>query len=45
VPPALTLAEALKTMAALRAESVIVPALELERLRSRQALFYLDAVG
>ena len=37
--------EALREIAALRAESVIVPALELERLRSRQAIFYLDAVG
>lgn len=37
--------EALAVIAALRAESVIVPALDLERLRSRQALFYLDAVG
>jgi len=37
--------EALPAIAALRAESVIVPALDLERLRSRQALFYLDAVG
>jgi hypothetical protein len=37
--------EALSEIAALRAESVIVPALALERLRSRQALFYLDAVG
>jgi hypothetical protein len=30
---------------ALRAESAIVPALELERLRSRDVLFYLDSVG
>jgi len=30
---------------ALRAESCIVPALELERLRSREVLFYLDAVA
>ena len=29
---------------ALRAESCIVPALELERLRSREVLFFLDAV-
>ena len=30
---------------ALRAESCIVPALELERLRSREVLFFLDAVA
>jgi hypothetical protein len=29
----------------LRAESVVVPALELERLRSRTVLFFLDTVG
>jgi Anticodon binding domain len=40
-----TTEEALPVIAALRAESVLVPALDLERLRSRQALFYLDAVG
>lgn len=32
-------------IADLRAESCIVPALELERLRSRDVLFYLDSVG
>ncbi|HVA32790.1 MAG TPA: hypothetical protein VNG31_01505 [Candidatus Baltobacteraceae bacterium] len=32
-------------IAALRAESCVVPALELERLRSRQVLFFLDSVG
>ena len=32
-------------IAALRAESCIVPALELERLRSRDVLFFLDAVA
>jgi hypothetical protein len=37
--------EALRTISALRAEAVIVPALDLERLRSRQVLFYLDTVG
>ena len=30
---------------ALRSESCIIPALELERLRSRDALFFLDAVA
>ncbi len=40
-----TLDEALVEIAALRAEAVIVPALELERLRNRQVLFFLDAVG
>lgn len=37
--------EALPFIAALRAEAVIVPALALERLRSRQVLFFLDTVG
>jgi hypothetical protein len=32
-------------IADLRAESCVVPALELERLRSRDVLFYLDSVG
>lgn len=32
-------------VAALRAESCIIPALELERLRSREALYFLDSVG
>lgn len=40
-----TLGEALAEAAALRAESTIVPALELERLRNRQVLFFLDAVS
>jgi nondiscriminating glutamyl-tRNA synthetase len=40
-----TLGEALDEIAALRAESTIVPALELERLRNRQVLFFLDAVS
>jgi hypothetical protein len=30
---------------ALRAESVVLPALELERLRTRQVLFFLDTVS
>ncbi len=40
-----SLDDARPVIAALRAESCIVPALELERLRSRQVLFFLDAVG
>ena len=36
---------ALREVAALRAESTIVPALELERLRNRQVVFFLDAVS
>ena len=36
---------ALREVAALRAEATIVPALELERLRSRQAVYFLDAVS
>ncbi len=36
---------ALAEVAALRVEATTVPALELERLRSRQVLFFLDAVG
>lgn len=30
---------------ALRAEACLIPALELERLRSREVLFFVDAVG
>jgi len=37
--------EALQRVRTLRSESVVVPALELERLRSRDVLFFLDAVG
>ena len=37
--------EALERVRRLRAEAVTVPALELERLRSREVLFFLDAVG
>ncbi|MBV8298488.1 MAG: hypothetical protein JO083_02865 [Candidatus Eremiobacteraeota bacterium] len=40
-----TLGEALAEIAALRAEAVTLPALELERLRNRQVLFFLDAVA
>ncbi|HEY0798677.1 MAG TPA: hypothetical protein VGD50_05975 [Candidatus Baltobacteraceae bacterium] len=37
--------DALPFITALRAEAVIVPALELERLRSRTVLFFLDSVS
>jgi glutamyl/glutaminyl-tRNA synthetase len=40
-----TLGDALETIAALREEAVTLPALELERLRNRQVLFFLDAVA
>jgi glutamyl/glutaminyl-tRNA synthetase len=40
-----TLGEALEHIAELREESVTIPALELERLRNRQVLFFLDAVS
>jgi glutamyl/glutaminyl-tRNA synthetase len=40
-----TLDEAVGLVAELRAEAVIVPAFELERLRNRQVLFFLDAVA
>jgi hypothetical protein len=37
--------DAFAEIAALRAESCTIPALELERLRSREVLFFLDSVG
>jgi Anticodon binding domain len=37
--------DALPIISALRAEACVVPALELERLRSREVLFFLDSVG
>ena len=37
--------DAFTYIAALRAESCIIPALDLERLRTRAVLFFLDAVG
>ena len=40
-----TLDAALEIVAALREEAVIVPALELERLRNRQVLFFLDTIA
>ncbi len=36
---------AFSAIAALRAEACTIPALELERLRTRQVLFFLDSVG
>ena len=40
-----TLGDAVEAAAALREEAVTLPALELERLRNRQVLFFLDAVA
>jgi len=40
-----TVADALPIVAELRAEAVMIPALQLERLRNRQVLFYLDTIG
>jgi hypothetical protein len=40
-----TIPEALEIVRELRAEAVIVPALPLEKLRSRQVLFFLDTVS
>jgi glutamyl/glutaminyl-tRNA synthetase len=40
-----TVAEALHEVALLRAEATTIPALELERLRNRQVVFFLDAVS
>ncbi len=37
--------EALNEVALLRAEATTMPALELERLRNRQVVFFLDAVS
>lgn len=44
-PQLATLEDARPFVEALREESCIVPALELERLRSRTVLFYLDSVA
>jgi len=40
-----TVADALPIVTDLRAEAVLIPALQLERLRNRQVLFFLDTVG
>jgi glutamyl/glutaminyl-tRNA synthetase len=37
--------DAREDLAELRAEACIIPALELERLRTREVLFFLDSVG
>jgi hypothetical protein len=37
--------DALPFVAALRSEACTIPALELERLRTREVLFFLDSVG
>jgi glutamyl/glutaminyl-tRNA synthetase len=37
--------DAFAQIAALRAESCVIPALELERLRAREVLFFLDSIG
>jgi hypothetical protein len=44
-PSMSTAEEAAAAVAELRAEAALVPALALERLRSRSVLFYLDAVA
>lgn len=36
---------ALREVALLRAESTVIPALELERLRNRQVVFFLDGIA
>jgi glutamyl/glutaminyl-tRNA synthetase len=40
-----TVGDALPFIRALRAEAALVPALDLERLRNRQVLFFLDTVS
>lgn len=40
-----TIDDARPIVAALRAEACVIPALELERLRSREALFFLDTIA
>jgi hypothetical protein len=42
---ALTLDAALNEIVLLREEATVIPALELERLRNRQVVFFLDAVS
>lgn len=43
--PELAIDTARASIAALRAEACVIPALELERLRSRDTLFFIDSVG
>ncbi len=40
-----TVGDAVPIVADLRAEAVMIPALQLEKLRNRQVLFYLDTIG
>jgi len=40
-----TVGDALDEVRALRAEATLVPAIDLERLRNRQVVFFLDTVG
>jgi hypothetical protein len=40
-----SVADAIPIVADLRAEAVVIPALQLERLRNRQVLFFLDTVS
>lgn len=40
-----SIAEAMPMVRELRAEAIVIPALELERLRSREVLFFIDTVG
>ena len=44
-PAIATTDDALREVALLRAEATVLPALELERLRNRQVVFFLDAVS
>ncbi len=44
-PRVASLDDALTEVALLRAEATVIPALELERLRNRQVVFFLDAVS
>jgi glutamyl/glutaminyl-tRNA synthetase len=40
-----TAGDALPYVRALRGEAIVVPAVDLERLRNRQVLFFLDTIG
>lgn len=40
-----TAGDALPYIRALRGEAIVVPAVDLERLRNRQVLFFLDTIG
>jgi glutamyl/glutaminyl-tRNA synthetase len=43
--PGQSMGDAIREVALLRAESTTIPALELERLRNRQVVFFLDGVA